>query len=401
MRGRAPRILVAVSGSISAYKAAEIVRLLMKAGARVDVAMTPSAQRFITPLTFGAITQRRVLVDLWAEGTGEIDHVEKAHDVDLMLIAPASANVLARLAHGMADDIVTATALATTAPILVAPAMETGMWENAATQDNLQTLAARGVGIIPPEAGPLASGRQGLGRLAAPETVVAAVLERLETQEKKDFSARRLVITAGPTYEPLDPVRVLTNRSTGEMGIALAAAAAARGAQVSLILGPTHLAPPAGVQTVRVETALEMLEAAERATAGADVFIAAAAVSDFRPETPQVEKLKRSDPRAQALALVENPDVLATLAPRLKPRGLVVGFAAETEAVEENGKKKLQKKGCDLLIANRVGKDRGFGPGETEVLAIRPDTPTVPFGPAPKAAVASFILDQIAALLPA
>lgn len=395
-----PRILVAVSGSVAAYKAAEIVRLLMKAGARVEVAMTAGAQRFITPLTFGAITQRPVHTDLFAEGTGEIEHVERAHDVDLMLVAPATANVLARIAHGLADDIVTATALSTRAPIVVAPAMESGMWDSPATQDNLRTLTARGVLIIEPESGALASGRSGVGRLASPEVIVARVMERL--RQRRDLAGRNLLITAGPTFEAIDPVRVLTNRSTGAMGIAIAEEARGRGATVTLVLGPTHLAAPTGVTTVRVESALEMLRAAEAVVDQAEVLIAAAAVSDYRPASAEPSKLKRSDPRAGELRLVENPDILATLAPRMHAADkgrVVVGFAAETDHVEANGKEKLLRKGCDLLIANRVGPGVGFGPGLTSVVALRKDGAPINFGPEPKEQVAAFVLDQIAALL--
>lgn len=395
-----PRILVAVSGSVAAYKAAEIVRLLMKAGARVDVAMTAGAQRFITPLTFGAITQRPVHTDLFHEGSGEIEHVERAHDVDLMLIAPATANVLARIAHGLADDIVTATALSTRAPIVVAPAMESGMWDAPATQHNLRTLTERGVLIIDPESGPLASGRSGVGRLAAPELIVARVMERL--RQRRDLAGRRVLITAGPTFEAIDPVRVLTNRSTGAMGIAIAEEARGRGALVTLVLGPTHLAAPLGVTTLRVESALEMLRAAEGAIDQTEVLIAAAAVSDYRPASAELTKLKRSDPRAGELRLVENPDILATLAPRLhaaKKGGVVVGFAAETDQVEANGKEKLLRKGCDLLIANRVGPGVGFGPGLTSVIALSKDGAPISFGPEPKEQVAAFVLDQIAVLL--
>ncbi len=351
-------------------------------------------------MTFGAITQRPVHTDLFQEGTGEIEHVERAHDVDLMLVAPATANVLARIAHGMADDIVTATALSTRAPIVVAPAMESGMWDAPATQDNLRTLAARGVLIIEPESGALASGRGGVGRLASPELVVARVMERL--RQRRDLAGRHLLITAGPTFEALDPVRVLTNRSTGAMGIAIAEEARGRGATVTLVLGPTHLAAPAGVTTVRVESALEMLRAAEAVVDQAEVLIAAAAVSDYRPASAEPSKLKRSDPRAGELRLVENPDILATLAPRMHAASsakVVVGFAAETDHVEANGKEKLLRKGCDLLIANRVGPGVGFGPGLTSVVALRKEGAPIAFGPEPKEQVAAFVLDQIAALL--
>jgi phosphopantothenoylcysteine decarboxylase/phosphopantothenate--cysteine ligase len=239
------RVLVGVTGSIAAYKAIELVRSLTQAGHTVQVALTESAQRFVTPLTFEALTQRAVLTDLWSLQGHEIEHVERAHDVDVVVVAPASANTLARLAHGLADDVLSAIVLSTRAPLVLAPAMESGMWLNAATQHNVATLRARGASVVEPESGVLASGRSGVGRLAALERVLAAI--EAAGSPDQTLAGRRVVITAGPTYERIDPVRVLTNRSTGEMGIALAAVAARRGAAVRLVLGPTHLSPPAGL----------------------------------------------------------------------------------------------------------------------------------------------------------
>lgn len=396
------RILVGVSGSIAAYKAAELVRLLQKRGAIVQVAMSDAAQKFITALTFEAITKRPVLNDLWSMHSHEIEHVERAHDVDALVIAPATANTIARLAGGFADDVISAIALSTHAPILLAPAMEAGMWSNPITRDNVDRLTRRGVSLVGPEEGDLASGRTGLGRLADPEKIVQATEAMFGSSHARSLAGTRFVITAGPTLEKIDPVRVLTNRSTGEMGISIAAAAARRGAAVTLILGPTYLAPPADVRVVHIETAEEMLAAGEETIDQADVLIGTAAVSDFRPALLSESKLKRSDPRALSLALVENPDVLATLGARLKkrtPRGVVVGFAAETESVEANARQKLAKKACDLVIGNRVGKGVGFGPSDTQVIAVKSDAPAIPFGPAKKAQVAEFVLDQIAELL--
>lgn len=390
------RVLVGVTGSIAAYKAIELVRSLTQAGHTVQVALTESAQRFVTPLTFEALTQRAVLTDLWSLQGHEIEHVERAHDVDVVAVAPASANTLARLAHGLADDVLSAIVLSTRAPLVLAPAMESGMWLNAATQHNVATLRARGASVVEPESGALASGRSGVGRLAALERVLAAI--EAAGSPDRSLAGRRVVITAGPTYERIDPVRVLTNRSTGEMGIALAAVAARRGAAVRLVLGPTHLAPPAGVDVVRVESAREMLEATRVGLSEVDVLIATAAVSDFRPAEAQSSKLKRSDPRARMLLLEENPDILATLAPVVRARGVVVGFAAETEAVEANARAKLHAKGCDVVIGNVVGPGMGFGPGETSVIAVGPSTSQT-FGPALKPRVAEFVLDQVAALL--
>lgn len=393
MHDRAPRILLGVSGSIAAYKAVELLRALTKGGASVQVALTRGARAFVQPLTFEAISGRSVLVDVLAVEGGEIGHVERAHEVDLLLVAPASANVIARLAHGMADDPVTAIALSTEAPKMFAPAMESGMWNNAATTANVASLESRGWVRVGPGSGALASGRSGVGRMVEPEVIAQSVFSRLGS---RDLAGRRFVITAGPTWEPLDPVRVLTNRSTGAMGIAIANAAARRGADVQLVLGPTHLRPSAAVTVHAVETAEQMLAAAS-AIDDADVLIATAAVSDFRPRDAKSAKLKRGHAGADVLELAENPDVLATLSAKwraTRPGLVVVGFAAETEDLVDNARAKLAKKGCDLVIGNVVGADRGFGGGETEVVAVRAHGETR-FGPAPKDAVAEFVLDQV------
>lgn len=389
-----PRVLLGVTGSIAAYKAVELARLLIKRGVHVQVAMTRSATEFVTPLTFRSITGRPVLTDLFDAST-EIEHVERAHEVDLIVIAPASANTLAKVALGLADDPLTATVLASTAPLVVAPAMETGMWENVATKDNLRKLAGRGVEIVGPAEGPLASGRSGAGRMVEPSVVSDAVMARLS--RGGDLAGVRILLTAGPTWEAIDPVRILTNRSTGSMGIGIARAAAARGATVSLILGPTHLAPPEEAEVIRVESAEQMLAAGEDRIGSTDVLIATAAVSDYRPSEARPSKLKRTDPAAATLELAENPDVLATLAKKANKKTTIVGFAAETEDVEVGARGKLRRKGCDLVIANLVGPDKGFGEGETEVIAVTASGATS-FGPASKAAVAQFVLDQVVRL---
>ncbi len=392
-------VLLGVTGSIAAYKALEIVRGLRRAGHEVQVVMTPSARRFVAPLSFEALSGRPVMTELWAGDDGAIAHVEQGYDHDVAVVAPASAHSLARLAHGLADEILSATLLSSAAPLVLAPAMETRMWRHPATRANVASLIARGARLVGPGSGALASGRSGEGRMAEPEEVLAAVQAALGPH---DLAGRRVVITAGPTHERLDPVRVLANRSTGAMGIELARAAARRGARVTLLLGPTHLEPPPEVETVRIESALDLLAAGEAVIDDADVLIAAAAVSDFRPAEPWDHKLKRSASEARRLELVENPDVLATLAARRRqaPGGdaaVIVGFAAETEDVERHARGKLARKGCDLVIGNLVGPDRGFGPGETSVLAVRAEGPAAVFGPAPKAAVADFVLDQVLA----
>ena len=402
-------VVLGVTGSIAAYKAVEVARLLRKSGARVQAMLTEGAVRFVTPLTFEAITGRPVRGSVWSmsgDHERKIEHVEDAYIADRVLVAPATAQFLARYAHGWADDALTATLLSTTAPVMVAPAMETNMWNHPATRANVETLRRRGVSFLGPESGALASGRSGDGRMWAPERIVDAVLASLPTSNLAapgatlgaDYVGLKVLLTAGPTWEPLDPVRILTNRSTGAMGLALAAAAARRGADVRLVLGPTHLQPASSVVVERVETAEQMLSAARAAVDDVDVFIATAAVSDFRIAAPRGRKLKRSDPAASTLALSENPDILATLSGHLRqtrPGATVVGYAAETEDVVTNARAKLARKGCDLVIANRVGPESGFGPGKTEVAAVRAQGEAATFGPATKAEVAEFVLDQV------
>jgi phosphopantothenoylcysteine decarboxylase/phosphopantothenate--cysteine ligase len=363
----------------------------------VQVAMTHSAQRFVTPLTFRALTGRPVLTSLWSESQ-EIEHVERGYDADVLLMAPASANLIARLANGLADDVLTTTALSSQAPLLIAPAMETNMWLHPATRANVSTLKSRGVVVIEPTSGALASGRSGLGRFPETQDIVQATLAALGT--RSSWSGVVLLVTAGPTFEPLDPVRGLTNRSTGAMGIAIADAAHARGAEVHLVLGPTALSPRSGVHLYRVETAAQMLVASEAIVDRADVIVASAAVSDFRPASPSAQKVKKTSAGADTLPLELNPDILTALAARRRAapggaRATIVGFAAETSALEKHAKAKLAQKGCDFVVANLVGPDRGFGPQETEVLLVSKQGPSEPHGPARKAEVAEFLLDRL------
>ncbi|MBI2377249.1 MAG: bifunctional phosphopantothenoylcysteine decarboxylase/phosphopantothenate--cysteine ligase CoaBC [Deltaproteobacteria bacterium] len=395
-----PRVLLGVSGSIAAYKAVEIARLLGKRGASVRVAMTKPATEFVAPLTFEAVTGNGVLLDPFVSSDGRIEHVESAHEIDLLLIAPATANTIARLSHGLADDVLTATALSTRAPVALAPAMESGMWTHPATVSNVQRLSSFGYGFIGPATGDLASGRSGLGRMADPEVIVSEALALLGrgSPESGKLAGRSVLVTAGPTFEPIDPVRGLTNRSTGAMGIAIASAAHALGARVTLVLGPTHLGAPPGVTLVRVETADQMLAAAAAVFSDSDVLVATAAVSDFRPASMKSKKLKRSDDGARVLELVENPDVLRTLSSRKRKGQLIVGFAAETESVVENAQKKLVEKGCDLVVANLVDVDKGFGPGSTEVLLVGASS-VERLGPADKSVIARELVSRIGALL--
>src|SRR5689334_19038676 len=352
------RIVVGVSGGIAAYKAAELVRMLDKAGAHVDVAMTPRAQRFVGPMTFQALTRRPVFTDLFdltEEAT--IGHIQLADAADLVVIAPATASTLARLAHGDAGDAVTAIALATRAPVLLAPSMNVNMWSHALTQANVRRLVdVAGYRVVGPGDGFLACRWTGPGRLAEPADIVEAAANVLSPQ---DLAGTRIVVTAGPTYEAIDPVRFVGNRSSGKMGAAIAAAAQRRGADVTLILGPSALTPPVGVSTMSVENAAQLQWALRDATKDADVIVMTAAVADYRPSSPVKEKIKRGElgPKA-SIDLVANPDLLAELG---KSRGskktpLLVGFAAETTNVIENAQKKLASKKCDLVVANDVAE---------------------------------------------
>ena len=394
------RIVVGVAGGIAAYKAAELVRLFDKAGARVDVAMTARAQKFVGPMTFQALTRRPVFTDLFSlteEAT--IGHIQLADQADLIVIAPATANVLARLAAGQADDAVTAIALATRAPVLVAPSMNVNMWAHPLTQANVRRLVdiAR-YRVVGPGDGFLACRWTGPGRLAEPADIVEAAAHLLSPQ---DFAGKRIVVTAGPTHEPIDPARFIGNRSSGKMGAALAAAAQRRGADVTLLLGPSAIAHPVGVTTVAVETAAQLELALTAAAQTADAIIMAAAVADYRPVRSAEHKLKRSQLGTKTdLALVANPDLLADLGKRrgAKPTPLLIGFAAETQDVVANAKTKLTTKRCDLIIANDVSEPgAGFAVDTNRVTVVGHDTVTeLPAGS--KSEVAHRILDAILAL---
>ncbi|MGH7407182.1 MAG: bifunctional phosphopantothenoylcysteine decarboxylase/phosphopantothenate--cysteine ligase CoaBC, partial [Candidatus Methylomirabilales bacterium] len=322
------RILLGVTGSIAAYKAAELLRELTRRGAEVTCAMTESASRFVAPLTFQTLSRRPVLTDLYAQDyEGQIAHIAAAGGADLFVVAPATAHTLAKFAHGLADDFVTNLFLAATCPVLLAPAMDAEMWRHPATQANVATLRQRGVQFVGPASGELASGLTGPGRLAEPAEIVGAVEALLA--RARDLAGRTLLVTAGPTYEPLDPVRFVGNRSSGRMGFGLAEAAAARGARVLLVTGPTHLAPPAGVECIRVETTQEMYEAVLARAAGADAVIKAAAPADYRPASVAPSKIKKGR-EVLTLELTPTPDILAELS-RRKGASVLVGFAAETE----------------------------------------------------------------------
>jgi phosphopantothenoylcysteine decarboxylase/phosphopantothenate--cysteine ligase len=347
-------ILLGVTGGIAAYKCPDLVRRLRESGAEVQVVMTQGAQRFVTPLTFQAVSGRAVHTALWdTSAEFAMGHIELARWADLVLVAPATAGCLARLAHGHADDLLTTLCLATQAPIAVAPAMNWVMWEHAATQENVRRLSERGVCVLGPVAGELAEGETGMGRMLEPGAIVAALQDQAQP-----LTGLRVLVTAGPTREPIDPVRYVSNRSSGKMGFAVARAAAEAGAGVTLVSGPTHLATPRDVRRVDVETAVQM-HAAVMAEAGkTQIFIATAAVSDYAPENTVTQKIKKRSDRLE-LKLARTPDILAEVAAR-KPRPFSVGFAAETERLEVHAREKLENKRLDMIAANWVGAGRGF-----------------------------------------
>jgi phosphopantothenoylcysteine decarboxylase / phosphopantothenate---cysteine ligase len=393
------RITLGVTGGIAAYKSAELVRRLQDERHTVQVVMTRAAREFITPLTFAALSGQRVIADLFsnepsASGSLEsaIDHIAVAQRTDLLLVAPATADVLAKLARGIADDFLTTLHLAVTAPVVVAPAMNVNMWQHAATQENVATLRARGVRVVDPSEGYLACGMIGAGRLAELEAILAAVRETVKAQQ--DLSGETILVTAGPTCEDIDPVRFLTNRSSGKMGYAVAAAAARRGAKVTLVSGPTNLEVPDGVERFDVRSAEDMLRAVKTQFACCTMAVFAAAVADYHAAEKLVQKIKRSD-GTWTLRLEPNPDILATMA-REKGERLVAGFAAETEDVAKNARKKLAEKNADLIVANDVSAEGAGFDGETNIVTLfSRDGRDLPLPRMSKAEVAHRILDEM------
>ena len=398
------RVLLCVGGGIAAYKSLELVRRLRDAGADVQVAMTAGAQQFVTPLSFQALSGYPARTSLWDSAAEQaMGHLELARWADRVVVAPATADLLARLAHGHADDLVTTLCLATTAPVTVAPAMNHRMWLHAATQANVATLAARGVQVIGPADGPLAEGESGPGRLVEPNDLVRALVESAvpvaQAQGDGRLAGLRLVISAGPTYEDLDPVRYVGNRSSGKMGFALAAAAARHGAEVVLVAGPVHLATPAGVQRVDVRSAAQMREAVLGAFP-ADIYIGAAAVSDYTPRRAVPQKIKKTG-ETLTLELVRTPDILAEVAAQTGALKLVVGFAAETHDVEKYARGKLAAKRLDLIIANQVGvSGSGFESDDNAATAYWQGGERI-FPSSSKAALAEGLLELISERLQA
>lgn len=350
-------IVLCVTGGIAAYKAADLTSKLRGAGAQVRVLMTESATQFITPMTFEVLSGYRAVVDTFDRNfSWEVEHVSLAKAADVFVIAPATANIIAKAAHGIADDMVSTTLLATRAPVVIAPAMNTGMYDNPVTGQNLETLRGRGVHMVEPACGRLACGDTGRGKLADTNEILHAIEQALTVQDLADLS---LLVTAGPTQEALDPVRFLSNHSSGKMGYAIAARAALRGAKVTLVSGPTALATPAGVTRVDITSAREMFDAVVSRADRQDIIIKAAAVGDYRPETEAQDKLKKSNDEMN-IALTRNPDILAELGRKKRPGQLLCGFAMETQNLLQNAADKLRRKNCDMLVANSL-REAGAG----------------------------------------
>jgi phosphopantothenoylcysteine decarboxylase/phosphopantothenate--cysteine ligase len=391
-----PVVVLGVTGCIGAYKACEVLRELQRRGVDVHVVMTAAATRFVSPMTFEALSRHEVFHDQWALGAnGEIRHISLADDAELLLVAPATANIIGKFARGIADDALSTLYLATRAPVLLAPAMNVNMFEHEALQENLATLRARGVGVVEPGEGYLACGWLGKGRLAEVETIVDAALARLA--RKAALASETVLVTAGPTIEDIDPVRYVSNRSSGAMGYRLAEAARDRGARVILVSGPTALAAPHGVTLLAVRSAQEMQETVSAHAAAASVVIAAAAVSDYRPARASASKLKKTD-APLALELVRTPDILKGLG-EAKAGRLLVGFAAETDDVVANARRKLEAKNLDLIVANDVtAPGAGFGGETNAVVLLRRDGRRRDVPLASKREVAEQILDEVVAL---
>ncbi|MFP5336178.1 MAG: bifunctional phosphopantothenoylcysteine decarboxylase/phosphopantothenate--cysteine ligase CoaBC [Actinomycetes bacterium] len=397
-----PRVVLGVSGGIAAYKACTLLRLLTESGHRVRVVPTEAALRFVGEATWAALSGQPVATGVW-DDVHEVPHVRLGQEADLVVVAPATADLLARAAHGLADDLLTSTLLTARCPVLMAPAMHTEMWEHPATQANVATLRSRGVVVLEPDAGRLTGADTGTGRLPEPEAVFAAARRLLvRGAPRADLAGRHVVVSAGGTREPLDPVRYLGNRSSGRQGFALAATAAARGARVTLVAANAELPVPAGVHVVRVGSARELREAVLASARDADAVVMAAAVADFRPATEATSKIKKSadGDDAPVVELVRNPDVLAELAAhRTLPGQVVVGFAAETgddhADVMEHARAKLARKGCDLLVVNEVGPGKAFGTPDNTVVLLSRDGGEKAVGPASKEDVADAIWDEV------
>jgi len=393
-------VALGVGGGIAAYKAAELARALMERGFTVEVVMTASAQEFVRPLTFAALTGRKVITGLFSSASSEdtlassIEHIRVAQENDVLVVAPATADLLAKFAHGLAEDFLTTTYLAFTGPVVLAPAMNTNMWNHAATQENLKTLRSRGHVIVEPDDGVLACGMVGPGRLSDPVTIADAVVAVTTRKSvKRDLEGETILITAGPTQEPLDPVRYISNRSSGKMGYALAEAARDRGARVILVSGPVQLPAPQGIEVVHVGTALEMRQAVMDRLEEASIIIKAAAVADYHRANAPNHKEKKTATRL-SLELDPTPDILAECG-RKKGDRLLIGFAAETENLVAEARRKLETKNCDMVVANLVSQQGiGFESDENAVTLVLRTGETISVGRAPKTAIAHRIFDE-------
>ena len=394
-------IALGVGGGIAAYKAAELARALMERGFTVEVVMTRAAEEFVRPLTFAALTGRKVLTNLFSAASAEdtlssaIEHIRVAQDNQVLVIAPATADLLAKFANGLADDLLTTAYLAFTGPVVLAPAMNVNMWNHPATRENLRVLRERGHIVVEPDDGALACGMVGPGRLAEPERIAAAVTAATSAEKpKRDLEGETILITAGPTREPLDAVRYVSNRSSGKMGYALAEEAVARGARAVLVSGPVNLAPPAGAELVPIETALEMRNAVMRHLSDATIIIKAAAVADYHLANPPAHKMKKTAARL-SLDLEPTSDILAEVGKKKGDR-LLIGFAAETENLVAGARRKLETKNCDMVVANLVSRpETGFDSDQNEVVLVTRSGEAIPIRRAPKRDIARRILDQI------
>ena len=386
-------VVLGVTGGIAAYKACEVVSRLRKLHAEVDVIMTENATKLVAPLTFETLSNRPVCVDTFTRvESWDVKHISLAQKADVFLVAPATANLMAKLAHGIADDMLTTTLLATKAPILLAPAMNTGMWTAQATQENLRVLLARGVKTVGPASGVLACGDTGAGRMSEPVEIVEAVCQLLTA--KQDLQGLKVLVTAGPTVERIDPVRYLTNDSSGKMGYAIAQAAAERGAEVTIVSGPVHIAAPQGVTVLPVQSTMDLYHTMLKNCPAQDIVIQAAAPADYRVEHPADQKIKKQDGECLTLTLVENPDVAKAVGQQKKPGQVLIGFAAETQQVTENAMKKLHKKNLDMIVANDVtAEGAGFGV-DTNIVTLITEEGLNPLPKLTKRQVGDRILDE-------
>ncbi len=388
------RILLIISGGIAAYKSLELIRLFKKSGASVRCVLTNGGAHFVTPLSVAALSEEEVYTDLWSlKDETEMGHIRLSREADLVLVAPASANLISQMAYGLAEDLASTTLLATNQPVMVCPAMNPMMWQHAATQDNIATLKKRGIKIFEPATGDMACGENGVGRMQEPEDILQHVIEHF--QNNKPLAGLKAIVTSGPTHEPIDPVRFIGNRSSGKQGHALASALEQAGASVTLITGPVNIPNPKGLKTIAVETADQMLKAAEE-NLPADIAICAAAVSDWRVKNFQDNKIKKGkDKKPPTLEMVENPDILKAISThKTKRPSLVIGFAAETENLIENAKSKLETKKCDWIIANNVGENDIFGSDQNKPILLTKDNQT-DFEMADKTIIARDIVTEI------